>query len=250
MLWILHQKEDKIGIELVRQLIFEHLAESGLGRQNNLYEKFIGNIFRERATNEVAIISFNFDVLLHEDFIRGIYFDYLVNFDWIDPSRAEIYAHTNPIKLIKLNGSLDWAICPSCKKTALYFFPTFRHFFNDKKCRKCNEPLQPFIIIPHEKYEDIFETIWSSAEEELREADKVTVIGYSFPDYDKKVIGLFTNTLASDVILEVVTHCERQEYERRTREATIEKYERLFPKLKKKINTYLTGFEGYLNVVS
>jgi hypothetical protein len=247
MLDILQQKGDKQGIELVRRLIFEHLVESAIGSPNQLYKRFVESL-KNNTSQQVTIISFNFDFLLQEDNNRNIYFDYLLKFDWIDQYRKETYTRTNPIKLIKPNGSLDWGICPSCNRLYLYIRHISRHFYDDKKCSEgCGEHIQPFIIIPHERYSNIIETLWSSAKNELEQADKVTIIGYSFPDYDKKVVELFSSSLNPNVKLEIADHCTCQKNEAREKNAILMKYRRLFPALKTEIDIHLNGFEGYIN---
>lgn len=248
LLEILHRNGNKLGIELVRKLIFEHLVESSIGSQNLLYKKFITEILKNDSKRQVSIISFNFDFLLHEDFKDDVYLDYLLKFDWIDSNRQRIYARTNPVKLIKLNGSLDWGICPSCNRLYLYFPHMFRHSYDDKMCLlKCDEPIQPFIVIPHEKYKNIIKPLWASAERELKRANIVTIIGYSFPEYDKKVIDLFSSSLAPYAKLQVVNYCERKEQEDGKRNAILMQYKQLFPTLKTEIDIYLNGFEGYID---
>jgi len=248
MLEILHQKEDSNGISLVRKLIFEHLVESSIRSSNLLYERFIGRVLNNSDNEQVTIFSFNFDVLLHEAFKANVYFDYLLKFDWVDDNRQEISARSNPIKLIKLNGSFDWGICPSCKRLHLYFPPMSRNFFDNKKCtRNCGDFIQPFIIVPHEQYQAIIEPLWSAAEKELKRANKVTVIGYSFPEYDKKVIDLFSTSLGSNTELQVVSRCESYEDEGRKRKAILMKYKKVFPTLKPEIGIHLNGFEGYVD---
>jgi len=245
LLEILQRNSNKLGIELVRKLIFEHLVESSIGSQNLLYKKFITEILKNGSKRIGSIISFNFDFLLH-DFKNDVCFDYLLKFDWIDSSRQSIYAQTNPIKLIKLNGSLDWGICPSCNRLYLYYPHMFRHSYNDKTCSlKCGKPIQPFIVIPHEKYKSIIEPLWTLAERELRHANIVTVIGYSFPEYDKKVIDLFSKSLGPHTKLEVVNHCQPNEDKGRKKNTILMKYKKLFPSLE--IDVYLDGFEGYID---
>ncbi len=77
--------------------------------------------------------------------------------------------------------------------------------------------------------------------------DIVTVIDYSFPEYDKKVVDLFSRSMGPNTILQVVTRCERNEDENRKRKAILSKIKKLFPMLKEKINIYLNGFEGYID---
>lgn len=245
MLEILHRKGDTQGIELVRRLIFEHLAESCVGGKNLLYEKFIDRVLKNSDPRKTTIISFNFDVLLHDDFKRNVFFDYSLKFDWIDQN---IRKRNNPIKLIKLNGSLDWGICPSCNRLYRYFPHMFGNSYDNKKCsEKCGESIQPFIIIPHETYGKIIKPLWTLAERELRHTNIVTIIGYSFPEYDKKVVDLFSKSLGPTTKLQVVTRCEREEDEDRKRNTILMKYKQLFPMLKTEIDINLNGFEGYMN---
>ena len=245
MLEILHQSGNSKGIELVRRLIFEHLAESCIGGKNLLYERFIDRVLKNSNPQKVTIISSNFDVLLHDDFKRNVFFDYSLKFDWIDQN---IRKRSNPIKLVKLNGSLDWGICPSCNRLYLYFPHMFRNSYDDKECSgKCGEPIQPFIIIPHQTYGKIIKPLWLLAEKELKRANIVTVIGYSFPEYDKDVVDLFSKSMGPNTILQVVTRCESNEDENRKRNAILSKFNKLFPMLKEEINIHLNGFEGYID---
>jgi len=246
-----NQKEKKYCIELVRKLIFEHIVESSIGSRNLLYKNFIERVLKNSSPHQVSIISFNFDFLLKEDFEEDVYFDYLLKFNWIDPNRQRIYAQNNPIKLIKLNGSLDWGICPFCNRLYLYFPHMFRNSYDDKKCSESCGPVQPFILIPHQnKYREIIELLWVSVEEELKQANKVTIIGYSFPEYDQEVVDLFSRSLRPHIKLEVVDHCERIEDKEKKKNSILTKYKKIFPLLKAEIDIHLNGFEGYINSYS
>ena len=247
LLEILHRDGSKHDIDLVRALVFEHLVESSLGNQNALYKRFIAEILKNGSPQETSIISFNFDFLLHEDFKNEVYFDYLLKFDWIDTNRQKTYARTDPIKLMKLNGSLDWGICPSCNRLYLYFHHMFRNSYDNKKCSKCGERIQPFIIIPHQVYGNLIEPLWLIAERELKRANVVAVIGYSFPEYDKKVVDLFSTSIGQDTKLQVVNHCGPDEDKSKKRDVIFMKYRKLFPLLKTEFEIYLDGFEGYMD---
>jgi NAD-dependent SIR2 family protein deacetylase len=247
LLEILHRDGSRRDIDLVRKLIFEHLVQSFLGNQNLLYKRFIAEILKHCSPQETSIISFNFDFLLHEDFKDEVYFDYLLKFDWVDTHRQRTYARTDPIKLIKLNGSLDWGICPSCNRLYLYFHHMSRNSYDNKQCSECGERIQPFIIIPHETYGTLIDSLWSIAERELKHANTVTVIGYSFPEYDKKVVDLFAKSIGPNTKLQVVNHCAPNEDKSRKRDAIFIKYKELFPSLKTGIEIYLDEFGGYID---
>jgi hypothetical protein len=248
LLQILHQRDDQPGIELVRKLICEHIVGSSFDSPNLLYKNFISQILKDRSPQQISIISFNFDCLLSENFESDVYFDYLLDFDWIDSHRKRFYAQTNPIKLLKLNGSLDWGICPSCNRLHLYFPPTSKHFYDDKKCSfNCGGFVQPLIVIPHEQYGSITEPLWALAKEELEGADIVTIIGYSFPPYDEKVKKLFAESLRLNTKLQIVDCLDPKESPNSKRVSIIEKY-KCFPPLLKGEDIYLDRFEGYMNV--
>jgi hypothetical protein len=104
----LQEKGDIAGTELIKRLIFEHIGEKSQDTENSLYKNFVINILKGKANDDVSVISFNFDFLLHEDFRNKVYFDYLLDFHWVDPDREATYKKQNSIQLIKLNGSLDW----------------------------------------------------------------------------------------------------------------------------------------------
>lgn len=246
LLELLYRNHNEHGLEIVRKLIFEHLVQCSFDSQNLLYKRFITEVLKSDSKQHVSIISFNFDFLLHEDFEEEVYFDYSLKFDWIDSNRQRIYARSNPIKLIKLNGSLDWGICPNCERLYLYFPHMFRHSYDDKRCSlKCGGPVQPFIVIPHENYKNTIKPLWGLAKRKLNRADIVTVIGYSFPEYDKEVIGLFASSLSPHAKLQIVDRCEPSEDTAQMTKIMLMKYKKMFPSIETDI--YLDGFEGFIN---
>ena len=75
--------------------------------------------------------------------------------------------------------------------------------------------------------------------------DKVTIIGYSFPEYDTRVINLFSSNISKNAKIEVVDYCKPEEKDYRA-EALKKRYRVLFPQLKDAITINLDGFEAYL----
>lgn len=201
----------------------------------------------KKTPQTTSIISLNFDCMLREDFDNQVYFDYLVNFEWIDPNRAEFYRRSNPIPLIKLNGSLDWGICEACGCLHLYYPFMHGKFYNNKACTKqrCGGKVTPFIVIPYEK--ERIDSLWNAAKNHLKEAGQVTVIGYSFPGYDKDVIELFRDALDINVRLEVVD-VYRNDRNKYGTEYFKKRYKELFPDIRRSIEVTLDGFSGYLDV--
>ncbi|OGN89714.1 MAG: hypothetical protein A2Z74_01835 [Chloroflexi bacterium RBG_13_46_9] len=124
-----------------------------------------------------------------------------------------------------------------------------RTFYEGKVCanQQCRGIVTPFIVIPHEKYGKKINSLWNVAKDHLKEANKVTVIGYSFPEYDKDVIKLFRDSLDANVCLEVVDKCRDGQKKEQT-EYFRKKYRDLFPDIKRSIQVALDGFSGYLDV--
>ncbi len=210
LLELLQKQGNKEGAKLVKQLIFEHIAQASFDRPNTLYKRFVKEILKIKPPQTTSVISLNFDCMLQDkEFDNAVYFDYLIDFNWIDHNRAQFYRCSNPIPLIKLNGSLDWGICEKCGSLHLYYPSMHRTFYEGKACanQQCGGIVTPFIVIPHEKYGEKINPLWNVAKDHLKEADKVTVIGYSFPEYDKDVIKLFRDSLDTNVRLEVVDKC-------------------------------------------
>ncbi len=123
-----------------------------------------------------------------------------------------------------------------------------RHDFFDKcSCgNDCKGAIEPFIIMPHQKYGDRISRLWNEAGSELKQAKKVTIIGYSFPEYDQKVIDLFAGSLHNDIELEVVDYCESENNRAVAQNRIEEKYRRMFPHLNRVTKIRMDGFSGYM----
>ncbi|GAF80227.1 unnamed protein product, partial [marine sediment metagenome] len=159
MLERLQKQGNKKGVSLVKQLMFEHIAQTSFNSQdtsynNTLYKRFVKEILKNKAPQSTSVISLNFDYMLQEkEFVNEVYFDYLIDFDCIDTHRAEFYRRSNPIPLIKLHGSIDWGICENCGRLHLYFPDMDSMSYKGKVCanKECGGIVTPFIV-PHEKY--------------------------------------------------------------------------------------------------
>ena len=87
-------------------------------------------------------------------------------------------------------------------------------------------------------------SLWQRASQELKDAQRLTIIGYSFPEYDKTVIDLFKSNLNDSVHVTVVDKADPTD---RSAEVRIkDKYESIFPQLQGRIAVRLDGFEGYV----
>lgn len=250
----LQHRGNSEAAESVRKLIFKHIIGPTRRKynQHTLYEDFKQKILRNRKPGTIAIISFNFDFLLHEDVGDALSFDYLLDFNWIESDRR---SSSNGIPLIKLNGSLDWGICRKCDHLHMYIYPMQPSFYDQKKCTNhgCEGVVEPFIVIPHEEYVGRIGVLWTKAKETLSQACKITIIGYSFPEYDKRVIRLFEESLRSNAEIaeiEVVDKSNIRNHnfavKRRKEKEVKEKYRQMFPELINEVKVQLGGFEEYM----
>ena len=60
------------------------------------------------------------------------------------------------------------------------------------------------MFLPYEKKDFSMDSLWSKASEVLGEADKIIVVGYSFPDYDKDIEELFKKSVSQKALIEIV----------------------------------------------
>jgi hypothetical protein len=74
-------------------------------------------------------------------------------------------------------------------------YQLFSYFFPPNH-PETNVPLMPLIVAPvlfkmYDEFAYVLDPLWKTAEEELQTADKIVIIGYSFPTTDERSIGLF-----------------------------------------------------------
>ena len=247
ILKILQENNSREDVTLIKKLIAEHIVGSRKTGKTGLYKTFKTKVVKSKEAKNVAIISFNFDSLLHEDSGEGFCFDYILGFD-PDLSYRKLICEGVPVSdyipLIKLNGSLDWGICTDCNRVVKYRSPISRFHYETKSCQ-CGGQMEPFIVIPYEKYSTKIGPLWNKAMSVLKQASKITIIGYSFPEYDTRVIELFRNNIGKNAEIEVVDYCKPEEKDCWMK-ALRQRYKALFPQLKGEMSINLDGFEAYL----
>jgi len=205
LLQLLQFKQDSQSMTLVRQLTFQHIVGSGMVGTNDLYERFKADVLAKIPNGEVSIVSFNFDSYLNEA-PPGVTFDYLLDFHWREPNRLHYCSSPVAIPLIKLNGSFDWGICSQAGHLNLLHYFLRGDFYRHAKCNitSCQGVLEPLVILPYTDPSSKLSKLWAVAEEHLAKAERVIIIGYSFPPYDNKVTELFQRCLRSGTKLEIV----------------------------------------------
>jgi hypothetical protein len=171
----------------------------GSGKTHN---EFISKLFR-KSRKDVSFISFNYDIILDNALEKlresnGLYVDYGVDFrnleDWTPPIPGE------SISLLKLHGSLNWLLCPTCnsikitprKKGVLGIWTNF------ELCERDHTRQRPLLIAPTwvKLYDNPWLVqVWTKAESILRQSEKVVFIGYSLPDSDVHIRYLLLKSL-------------------------------------------------------
>ena len=248
MLDVVQQEPDEEGTELIRTLIFEHLVEVINRRRNwrdTLYDEFAKKVLAPLPSNGGSVINMNFDYLLTEHMTQPVSFDYILEFDEIDTNRSRRYRKDPTIPQIKPNGSLDWGYCPACDHLHLFFPNMNRESYDSKECPKGCGPLRPLIIVPHKRHISALEKLWFRAKEVLSQADIVTVIGYSFPNYDDEIIELFGGAFRHCAQIEVVDYSRVNEDPSVTLTRIERQYKSMFPNAKD-ITIKLDGFQKYV----
>ena len=175
----------------------------------------VATSFRGNPAGRVSFISFNYDVCL--DF--ALYGRSLVP-EYCLETAANVFGR---IRVLKLHGSLNWTLCPDCKKVVPWHLS---EFFKGRSWPLWDQPRQvklgiateltkfrhcgsqharePFLAPPtwnktlHHRQ---LETVWKAAAEELSTAENILVCGYSLPETDQFFRYLFALGSVSHVRL-------------------------------------------------
>ena len=180
-------------------------ADSSADRRRNCYDKLIDYVMPIDDIN--CMISFNYDLFLdkaaviHNHHIVGNYhlpFKHIENFpDYED--RVRQGWKEKDIHLLKLHGSLNWGYCPHCKEVFLTYYQEYRNIFK-KRCPECKNQLEPILVPPtyFKDFPELLANVWKVAEDYLKRADRLIIIGYSFPDIDIEAKWLFKRAICKN----------------------------------------------------
>lgn len=177
------------------------------GSKNNCYPDFVKKNI-DIINNDCTVITFNYEIMLERALPRG-YFSYGINVDKDNiinfPSYEKYYKGN--LLLLKLHGSLNWAVCFNCKKIHLFWSQRYDDIFK-KRCKSCNSNLEAVLIPPtrvksnHLKgiWKGIgLEKLWRIAKEKITSAGEITIIGYSFGEYDNEATGLILDAIKANI---------------------------------------------------
>jgi hypothetical protein len=169
--------------------------------------------------SSVAVISFNYDLLLEYAFtVRGIQIDY-----GLGPAPKR-----DAIPVYKLHGSLNWSFNqaggqietrPTQKLPAKSYLRRIRNY-SERPLRRPidtmellhgpdewgNKPIPEPLIVPPTwskgQYQEMLRSVWCNASKALSTAENIFVIGYSLPLSDQFFRAFFALSTISDSIIE------------------------------------------------
>ena len=213
-------------IDYVRETVAtaESSAEKNLGRAD--VEPLIGFW----KSNPPQVITFNYDLLCEKLLDKA-----LGTADWNEYWKLPItnVRHRtsptvratflglaewkrSPATPTKLHGSVNWLRGHRIGAPAdpLYYY--FPHAI-DPIVENSRQGLRPFIIPPamdKSQYleHDLISVLWSPAKEKLANADRVFVIGYSFPESDLNVDLLLSITMKREKKVYIINSDNRREF--------------------------------------
>jgi hypothetical protein len=187
-----------------------------IGRNSlNKYGKFTRQLVENLKTQD-SIITFNYDLLIDEAFIRkhsgagSLHYEKfsvkLLGRSLRDPKAKPPRADQG--LYLKMHGSLNWFLCtnnlcPNSEKpwvvTDVTHCLAMSQHGVDYTCLYCAGLLTPYLIPPLLNKlvlrDKISRNIWSNALAILRSASKIVIIGYSFPATDFYSEWLFRTAL-------------------------------------------------------
>jgi len=158
-----------------------------------------------RINRKDTIITFNYDLVCEQALQRlGVEANYHLKPDPI----VDWELATRTVDILKLHGSANWGICTKCKRQIAILPKKFAGDpwgFGTLTCPACEvNAYQPLMIPPSwdkSEYKDIISGVWKKALEELREATRICIIGYSLPEVDAFFQYLLTLALSKNEAL-------------------------------------------------
>lgn len=264
--------------------LFHNLADQFRASPPKLYLK-IGQYFAKRRlsteTNnrkKFSIISLNWDDLLEEtifteikrqSLLKKMDVDYCCYTVPLDASTPHITSfHQKPkkvknIKFLKLHGSVNWLICPSCERIFTGLGSKISRWEQYSLVRQCScasdksiiteaKQLQPFFITPtylKNLGNAHIQSIWNNAFIEISEATNIVFIGYSFPESDFFVRSLLKRATNKNTNINVILtkNDKPKEADKFSSNYPTVRYKNFFGD--KKVRFHLTGVEKFFETM-
>jgi len=210
---------------VIAKTIEQNIISGHSQNYKNFYDRHLHGL------DKPTVITFNWELLadntffeqgVHEWLGENFLIDYGADFHRLVGNTSQnIDREEAPVKLLKLHGSLNWLHCKTCPQNNLFFIPYEKIMPGVSiPCPTCNNPLDTIMVPPSfQKIEQgselsFLSAIWREAETALINADKIVIVGYSFPDDDVHFKHFFRGALVAnykripnkDITIEVVNH--------------------------------------------
>jgi len=206
------------SVDILRQvrralqyLVFA-LLEYKLRQLNSNYYGDLLRALHPAGQARPTVISLNYDIIVDNALVdlNNCLPDYGCD---ITTERYRNQPHLGT--LLKIHGSLNWSYCPGCDRLdlgvsksgstykmleELYITNPLeaRYSCHGFPCPQCSTFVEPVLITPTQlkDYRNPHVTkVWTLAEQVLRKAERVFIVGYSLPDDDLDVIYLLKRGL-------------------------------------------------------
>jgi hypothetical protein len=213
----------------------------------------VTNCFVRKLNIHPTVLSFNYDIIIDNALKQqfGHNLDYGIEYRAYDLENGSLdFVKPNKVRLYKIHGSLNWAMCPTCGVVYIADPQLGKiaglTFDLDAKCMEPGHaPLEVLLVTPTnlKSYAGAdLSMIWQRAERALRGADQVVFIGYSLPHSDFHIKYLLQKTLYRHPEPEIVVVDLKSADARRPTEEE-KRYKRLFGT---QITYYTKGFDRYV----
>jgi NAD-dependent SIR2 family protein deacetylase len=224
-------------IYLMASILYDKLDTN----QNN-HTALIVKLNENKVLFNSVLISTNYDLLLDNaifEVLKVSQNNYGMDYGF-DFANYHPINNKKKVSLYKLHGSLNWLYCPVCdvmswtanEKGAIYLIrkPTLSH--KHILCDDCKS-IKEMVIVPPTYFKDYtnyyLNRVWHSAEQELREADKIIFCGYSFPDADMHIKYLLkrVETNRGSKPLQIIVannHDKKSQYEKEEEEKRFKRF--------------------------
>lgn len=160
------------------------------------HRKLVDRLERDGSLKQTAFLSLNYDIII-DNVLANKYPEYHLDYgiDFINFEREDGWKRPDKDKavlLLKIHGSLNWLYCPTCNHIELTPKEkgAIKAFYKAEKCEECGTPMER-VIIPPTFYKDMrnpfIQEVFLKADKVLRNAERIFICGYSFPDADLHV---------------------------------------------------------------
>jgi len=185
--------------QALERVIFRTIERSIHGNGSIEYNRLLIKILD--SGQKACLISFNYDLLLDRaltDAARNTTstWSYAVPFH-AGVEQLPSYSDDPTIFLLKLHGSLNWGQCQKCASLRLWAYNRYDDIFrktwpNCVKCSEVSTGFKPVLVAPTpaKLIPSALDIAWNIAASCLKQTEKLTVIGYSFPAFDRHVRSL------------------------------------------------------------